>query len=138
MPLETGNYWLKKKLEGSALEFLGILLVTFGGGYSLMSGLHSTSSVIGGLALLTVGLGMLWYGNQLVRRTKRVPRIERPLREHDAPVNRFARWLGKEVAGLGGLSSSSLGAKRVATCKFCNATLRGNLAFCSACGKAQV
>jgi hypothetical protein len=137
MPLETGSDWLKKKLEGSALEFLGVLLVTFGGGYSLLSGLHSTFSVIGGTALLIVGLGMLWYGNQLVRKTKRAPRIKRPLHEHDAPVNRFARWLGKEVARSGGLNSSSLGAKRVEACKFCSATLRGNLAFCSACGKAQ-
>ena len=137
MPLETGNDWLKKKLKGSALEFLGILLVTFGGGYSLVSVTHSPFDVVGGLAPLTVGLGMLWYGNQLVRKTKPVTRIKRSQREHDAPVNRFARWLGGEVARSGGLNRSSLGAKRVETCKFCSATLRGNLAFCSACRKAE-
>jgi hypothetical protein len=141
MPLETGNWhWLKKQLEGSALEFLGILLVMFGGGYSLgiLSGWHSTSSVIGGLALLTVGLGILWYGNQLVRKNKRVPRTKEALGGHDLPVDRFARWLGKEVARSGGLNSSTPVAKPMRSCRFCNATLQGNLAFCSACGKAQV
>ena len=138
MPVETRLDWVKKTLEGSVLELVGLLLAIFGGAYSLISISHSSSYAIAGFALLILGLGILWYGNQLMRKTKYLPRAKGVLRENDAHLSRFARWLGKEVAGSNKLNNTSLGDRNVGACKFCNATLRGNLAFCQACGKAQV
>jgi hypothetical protein len=137
--LETRVDWFKKTLEGSVLELVGILLAMFGGAYSLIStSQHSNFYVIAGFAFLILGLGLLWYGNQLVRKTKYLPRLKGVLRENDTHTSRFARWLGKEVAGSYKFNITGQGARNVGSCKFCDATLRGNLAFCPACGKAQV
>ncbi len=137
--VETRVDWVKKRLEGSLLELAGLLLTVFGGAYSLiLASQHSSSYAIAGFALLMLGLGMLVYGNQLMRKTKHLPRAKRVLRENDTQVNRFARWLGKEVAGSYKLNSTGPSAGNVGSCKFCNATLSGNLAFCPECGKAQV
>jgi hypothetical protein len=137
MPLETRVDWVKKRLEGSVLELVGLLLAMFGGVYSLIStSQHSSSYAIAGFAFLILGLGMLWYGNQLVRRTKHLPRATGVLGENDTQVSRFARWLGKEIAGSYKLNSTSPDARNPGSCKFCKATLRGDLAFCPACGKA--
>ncbi len=140
MSLETRADWIKKKLEGSVLELVGILLMMFGGAvdvYSLASTSHTSSDAIAGFAVLILGLGMLGFGNQLMRKTKYVPRAKGPL-ENDTQVSRFARWLGKEIAGSYKLNSTRPTARNVGSCKFCNAALQRNQTFCPACGKAQV
>jgi hypothetical protein len=136
MPVETRADWIKKQLEGSVLEFVGLLLMMFGGAYFLTSISHASFDAVAGFAVLILGLGMLWFGNQLVRKTKYVPRAKGVL-ENGTQVSRFAKWLG-EIAGSYKLNSSGPGARNVGSCKFCNATLPRNLAFCPACGKAQV
>jgi len=137
MPQEARIDFVKKWLEASVLEFGGILVAMFGAYFLISTITRSSSYAIAGFALLILGLGMLWYGNRLMRTTRYLPRPKRVLREDDTQLSRFARWLGKEVARPCRVNSTGPSVGNVGSCKFCNATLRGNLAFCPACGKAQ-